>query len=116
MTLFSIRPNRRSVRDKRAWQAEPARCSPTAQRRVVEAKSFDRVKQKFLVVENLFSTGFSTKSSRIPKAEPLAHAAAGETSLKLDTVSALRFGAELQFQHTEITRVSTLALLKKHMK
>jgi len=53
---------------------------------------------------------------RIPKAEPLAHAAAGETSLKLDTVSALRFGAELQFQHTEIARVSTLALLKKHMK
>ena len=67
-----------------------------------------RAKQKF------YSIFF--KKLRIPKAEPLAHAAAGETSLKLDTVSALRFGAELQFQHTEIARVSTLALLKKHMK
>ena len=46
--------------------------------------------QKFLVVKNFFLTCFSTKSSRIPKAEPLALTATSETSLKLDTVS--RFG------------------------
>ena len=63
--------------------------------------------KKFYAI--FFNCGFQRQSL-------WAHAAAGETSLKLDTVSALRFGAELQFQHTEITRVSTLALLKKHMK
>jgi hypothetical protein len=63
-----------------------------------------------------FWSSFLQKARRFQRQSLWAHAAAGETSLKLDTVSALRFGAELQFQHTEITRVSTLALLKKHMK